>query len=115
MFSLYDDLQSLATDLTLEFIGASLGDDSTMVDHCDPVRQLIGLFQVLRSQKECDATIDERVDDRPHLLATARIKASRRFIEEKYFRTDDQCGSKIEAPSHTTRICLDRTSCRIAQ
>ena len=44
-----------AGDLALELVGSALGDQVALVEHRDPVRELIGFVEVLGGEEDGDA------------------------------------------------------------
>jgi hypothetical protein len=63
-----------AGDSALELLRGALGDEPAMVEHRDPVGELISLVQILRGQEDRDSAGDEIADDLPHGAAAARVE-----------------------------------------
>ena len=55
-----------AGDEPLELVRRALGDEPAVVEHGDPVGELVGLLQVLGGEEDRDAAGDELADDLPH-------------------------------------------------
>ena len=54
-----------AGDAPLELVGGALGDDPAVVEHRDPVGELVGLVEVLGGEEDRHAVGDELADDCP--------------------------------------------------
>jgi hypothetical protein len=79
----------------------SISISPAVVEHGDPVGELVGLLQVLGGEEDRDAAGDEIADDRPHRVAAAGIQAGRRLVEEDQPRIADQGHGQVEPASHT--------------
>ena len=64
--------------------GGALGDHPAVVEHRDPVGQLVGLLQVLGGQEDGDAAGHQVPDDLPHVAAAARVQPGGRLVEEDH-------------------------------
>ena len=60
-------------DAALQVVGRSLRDDPALVEDGDMVGELIGLAEVLRREKDCDAASHETANAFPHRVAAARV------------------------------------------
>ena len=93
-----------AGDQPLEFLGGALGSQLAVVEHGDAVGDLVGLVQVLGGEEDGGAFGDELADDLPHVVATARVEAGGRLVEEDDPRVADQRHGEVEAPLHAARV-----------
>ena len=75
-------VQRAGADRGLELAGRALGDHLAVVDHRDPVGELVGLVEVLGAEQDRRALGDQRADDVPDLVARARVEPGRRLVEE---------------------------------
>ena len=82
----------------------ALGDDPAVVQHRDPVGQLVGLVQVLRGQEDRHAAGHELADDLPHGAAAARVQPGGRLVEEDQPRVADQGHGQVEAAPHAAGV-----------
>ena len=86
-----------AGDAALELRRGALGDDAAVVEHRDPVGELVGLVEVLGGEEDRDAVGDQLADDLPHGAAAARVQAGGRLVEE------DQPGSPTSVIARSSR------------
>jgi hypothetical protein len=100
------DLEDLAANAVLELVARSLGDHAAVVDHGDLVRELIGLLEVLRRQQNRRAFAAQVADDRPDLVATSRIEAGGRLVEEEHAWPGEQARCEVKSPAHPARVGL---------
>ena len=108
-------LHDLAADLVLELVGGSQGDHGADVDHGDPVRELIGLFEVLGGEQQGGAFVLQLTDEVPHVDPAPRVEARRRLVEEQDLRTPHQARGQVQPPAHAAGVRLRRTSRGIRQ
>ena len=104
-----------AGDEALEFGRRPFGDEFALVEHRDPVGELVRLLQVLRGQEDRHAAGDEVADDLPHGVAAARVQAGGRFVEEDDARVTDQGHRQIETPPHPAGVGGERFLGRVDQ
>src|SRR5581483_3935344 len=100
------DLEDLAANAVLELVAGPFRDYPAVVDHCDLVRELIRLFEVLRRQQDRRALAAQVADDLPDLVAAAGIETCGRLVEEQHTRLGEQAGGEVEPPPHPTRVGL---------
>lgn len=93
-----------AGDAALELVGGSPRHDVALVEHRDPLRELVGFIEILSRQKDRDPRRSKLADDLPHRQAAARVQAGRGLIEENDARLTDQCHREIEASPHPARV-----------
>src|SRR5690348_17177636 len=93
-----DDLDPLASDLSLQLVRGAARDDAPAVNDRDRVGQRIGLFQVLRRQQQRDAFADQPSDDVPHPKAAPRVEPGGRLVQEKDPRISSQRARQVEPP-----------------
>ena len=91
-------------DRRLQLAGGALRDDPAVVDHGDPVGELVGLVEVLRGEQDRRARGDEGAHDLPYLVAAARVQAGRRLVEEQQLGRDDDAGRDVQPASHPARV-----------
>ena len=75
-----------------------------MVDDGYPVGELVGLLEVLRREKQGRSLALEVADNRPDLVAAARIEPRRRLVEEQDPRAREQARREVQAAAHTARV-----------
>ena len=100
------DLEPLAADAALELVRGALGDHAPVVDDRDPVRQPVGLLEVLRRQQHGRAVGDEVLDRLPQLDPRARVQARRRLVEEQHRRRRDERRREVQPPPHAAAVGL---------
>jgi len=110
-----DDVDPVAAQLGLELVGRPLGDHPAVVDHRDPVGQLVGLVQVLGGQQHRGPAGDEPPDALPDLVAAARVQPGGGLVKEQHRRGQDEAGGQVEPPPHPARVLLDRLAAGVAE
>ncbi len=108
-------LHDLAADLVLQLVGCSQGDHGADVDHGDPVRELIGLFEVLGREHQRGAFVLQLADEVPHVDPAPRVEARRRLVEEQDLRTPHQARGQVQPSAHAAGVRLRRSSRGIHQ
>ena len=93
-----------AADEPFELVGGALGHEPAVVEHRDPVRELVGLLEVLRGEEDRDAAGDEVADALPHRAPAARVEPGGRLVEEDDPRVADQGHRQIEPAAHATGV-----------
>ena len=58
-----------AGDAAFELIGGPLGNQLPLIEHCDPVGELVRFLQVLRGEQDRYTAGHEVADDLPHRVA----------------------------------------------
>ena len=96
-----------AAHLCLELGRRALGDLAAPVDDGNPVREAVGLIEILRGQQDGAAVCDQRPDRLPHLAAGAWVQARRRLVEEDQRGPGHQARRQIETASHAARVVHD--------
>src|SRR5450631_3468019 len=91
-------------DQAFELVRRSFRDELALVEHRDPVGELVSLFEILRRQEDRHAVGDEVADDLPHGVAAAGVQTRGRFVEEDDARVADQGHRQIESPSHPAGV-----------
>ena len=66
--------------------GAALGDQAALVEHRDPVGELVGFLEVLGGEEDGHAVGHQLADDVPHRAAAARVQSGRRLVQEDDLR-----------------------------
>jgi hypothetical protein len=94
-------------DVGLERLRRPFGDDAAAVDDADVVGELVGLLQVLRGEEDRRTLVVERPHLLPDGLATDRVEAGRRLVEEEDAGLVHQRRGEVEAPLHAARIGAD--------
>jgi hypothetical protein len=64
----------------------SFGDDPALVEHRDPVGQLVGLVEVLGGEQDGDPGRNEPTNDLPHGATATRVQAGGGLVEEDHPR-----------------------------
>ena len=98
------DLEDLAADPLLQLVPGALGDHPAVVDHGDPIRELVRLLEVLGGQQERRSLADELAHDRPDLVAAARVEPGRRLVEEEDPRPRQQARREVEPAAHPAGV-----------
>src|SRR6185312_5297791 len=104
-----------ARDLALELAGSAVRDHAALVEHRDPVREPVGLVEVLGGQEDGDAVGHQPADDVPHGAAAARVESGRRLVQEDDPRVADQGHRQVELPAHATGVGRDQLLRRLRQ
>ena len=89
-----------AGDAALQLGGGSFGDDPALVEHRDPVGQLVRLVEVLGGEQDGDPGRGELADDLPHGATAARVQAGGGLVEEDHPGLADQGHRQVEPSSH---------------
>jgi hypothetical protein len=104
-----------ARDAALELVRGAFGDDLAVVQHSDPVGELVGLLEVLRGEEDGDAARDQVPHDLPHAAAAARVQPGGRLVEEDHPRGADQGHREVQPPAHAAGIGRGRFPGRVDQ
>ena len=100
----------------LQFGRGALGDEPALVEHGDPVGQLVGLLQVLRGEEDRDAVLaDQVVDDLPHGAPAARVEPGGWLVQEDDPGLADQRHGQIQPAPHAPGIGGQRFAGRLGQ
>ncbi len=102
------DLEDLSADAILQLVAGALSDHAAVVDHRDPVGELVGLLEVLRREQERRSFADELPHDHPDLVAAARIEAGRGLVEKQDPRAREQARGEVEPAAHPAGIGAGR-------
>ena len=81
------ELQARPADLRLQLGRGAAGDHAAVVDHHDPVGELVGLVEVLGRKQQRHAIGDEPSDHVPHPHPARGVQAGRRLVEEQHRRS----------------------------
>src|SRR5436305_8444309 len=95
------DLEDLPAHAVLELVASPLGDNPPVIDDGDPIRELVGLLEILRRQQQRRPLAHEFANDPPNLVATARVKTGRGLVEKQNSGTREQARSEIKPPAHS--------------
>ncbi|WP_425519860.1 hypothetical protein [Streptomyces yatensis] len=68
----------------------------------DPVRQLLGLVQILRGEQHGRSVAGELLRRIPHLDARLGVKTGRRLVQEYHRRIPDEAHSDVQPAAHPT-------------
>jgi hypothetical protein len=71
-----------------------------VIDHSDPLGQLVGLLQILRRQQDRGSLVTQFAHDAPQRLAGSRIEAGGGLIEQDHGGAADQAGGKVQPAPH---------------
>src|SRR6059058_182977 len=98
-------LDGRPADLGLELVGRPFGDDVTVVDDSDPVREHICLLEVLRGQEDGYRVLPREPGDLvPEGRPALNVEPGRRLIEEEHARPVDERHRQVEPALHPARI-----------
>ena len=101
---------------TLQLVGRALGDDAAVVDDADPVRELVGLLEVLRGEEDRHAElVVEPAHLVPHAGPADGIEAGGRLVEEQDLGVVHERGREVEPALHAARVGADRAVERVAE
>jgi hypothetical protein len=89
-----------AGDAALELLGRALGDDPALVEHGDPVGELVGLLEVLGGEEDRHSGVGQLTDDPPQFAPTAGVEARGRLVEEDHLGASDQRHGEVELAAH---------------
>ena len=87
--------------------GRALGDDPPVVDDGDPLREAVGLVEVLRREQDGRALAAQLVDRAPELLPRARVQPGRGLVEQDHRRAADQARAEVEPAAHAAGVGRD--------
>ena len=97
-----------AADLGLELGRRTLGHDLARVDDPDPVREDVGLLEVLGRQEHGHARLAAHERDLvPDVGAALRVETRRRLVEEEDARAVHEREREVEPPLHAARVARD--------
>ena len=92
----------------LQLRGRALLDDAAVVDDGHPVRQGIGLLEILSGEKHRHPQLGVQPAHLvPHLRPADRIEAGGGLVQEENFGPVYQRGGQVEAASHAAAVGLD--------
>ena len=92
----------------LSSAGRALGDDLSLVDDPDAVRQDVRLFQVLGREEHGDTRLAPHERDLvPDVGAALRVEPGRRLVEEEDARAVHEGEREVEPPLHTAGVTRD--------
>ena len=98
-------MDARAPDLRLELGGRALGDDLALVDDPDPVREDVGLLEVLRREEDGHAGLASHQRDLvPDVGPALWIEPRRRLVEEEDPRAVDEREREVEPPLHAPGV-----------
>ena len=102
---LFSYFEYVGADARLEFSRRAFGNHHPVVDHGDPVGELVGLLEVLRRQEDRHAEV---VVEAPHLLPdrrpAGRVEAGRRLVEEEDARIVYQREGQVQPALHASGV-----------
>ena len=88
-----------------KLLGRVLGDDPAVVDDPDPVREHVGLFEVLGREEDRHAFLaGEPADLGPQRAAALGVEAGRRLVEKEYPRPVHEREREVEPPLHPAGV-----------
>ena len=97
-------VESVVADLRLQCGRCPMRNRAAVVEHHNVVGETVRLFEVL-SCEDHRATLPHKFAQHvPQVVATARVEARRRLIEEQHLRAAHQTGGEIEAAAHAARV-----------
>ncbi len=81
-----DAANPLSAGLLLDLGWSPFGDDCALIDDCDAIRQRIRLFQIVRGEQYCLASLHQVANFIPERAPGFHIEPDRRLVEEKQIR-----------------------------
>ena len=101
----HDDV---GTDTPLQLSGRALLHDPAVGQDRDPIRERVGLLQVLRGQEDRHAQLAVQAAHLlPDLRTAHRVEAGGGLVEEDHFRCMDERRRQVEAPLHAAAVGAD--------
>ena len=102
-------------DAALQVCRCALGDEAALVQNADPVRELVGLLEVLGRQEDRHPQLGvESPNLFPHPGPAHRVQPGRWLVEKEDLRVVHQGGRQVEAPPHPSRVRADRPAESVA-
>ena len=98
------DLEDLPAHAILELVAGPLRDHPPVIDHRDPVGELVGLLEVLGRQHDRRPLADELAHDRPDLVSAARIESGGGLVEKQDPRTREEARREVEPAAHPAGV-----------
>ena len=77
--------------------GRALGDDAPARDHRDPVREPLGLLEVVRGEDDRLAELAQPLDHLPSGAPRRRVEAGGRLVQEHELGVADECEGDVDA------------------
>ena len=88
----------------LSSCGGALRGDAAVVDDRDPVREAVGLLEVLGGEQDRRALVGERLHGLPDREPAARVQARGRLVEEDHLGLGDQAHRQVEPAPHAAAV-----------
>ena len=104
-----EQLDGLLADARLQLLRGAEGGDAAVADDRDPVREPVGLLEVLGGEEDRRAVVRQRLDGLPDREPAARVQARARLVEEDHLRAADQAHREVEPPAHAAAVGGDAT------
>ncbi len=82
----------------------ALRHDPALVEHCDPIGELVRLVEILGGEQDGHPGRGELADDLPHGEAAAWVQAGGGLVQEDDPGLTDEGHGEIESPSHPARV-----------
>jgi hypothetical protein len=99
------DDDGVAPQLGLQPLRRPLGHDAAAVDDGEPVREVVGLLQVVRREQHRQLLeAGEAADLLPHRAAGLGIEPGGRLVEEQHLRSVDEADRHVQAALHAARV-----------
>ena len=94
-------LDGVAAQLGFQPLRRALDHDLPVVDDGDALRQVVGLFQVVRRQHDGQPVLARQPGDlAPHVGPRLRVEAGRRLVQKQHLRLVDQAHRDVELALH---------------
>jgi hypothetical protein len=74
------------------------GHDASLGEHYDPIRQHLGLLEVVRGEQDGATRSAQPADGRPQMLACGHIQADAGLIQEQHLRATADGERKLNLP-----------------
>lgn len=81
--------------------------DPPLVQDRQPVRQLLGLLQIVRGQHDRGAAVAQLTDQRPGLVPGLGVQPGRGLVQEQHLRVAQQRQGQVQPPPLTAGQLLD--------
>ena len=108
-------LEPVAADAPLQLVGGAFRDQEAVVDDRDPIREAVGLVQVLGGEEHGRPLRRQRLDRLPERDAAGEVEAGRRLVEEEDGRARDERGGEVEAAAHAARVGAHEPAAGVGQ
>jgi len=106
----------LGRHLPSEPVGAAVGDNPAAGQDQDPIRELLGLVEVVRSQQDRHVLeIGQPMDEIMEVAPRVRVEASSGFVQEQQLRPADEADRGVQAATLPAGQPIDPLICLLGE